>query len=217
MAKKSRKGIGEASESRGLSRRSFLSTTSAGAVGAAAAARLASGTARAAPSADVAPASQLTRIELSINGQKHRLLAEPRWTLLYVLREKLAMTGAKMGCERGECGSCTVLLDDQTRYACMTLAMEAQGAEITTVEGLLVGEELGAVQQAFLENDAFQCGYCTPGQVVAVEGLLRANPDPSLDEIRLGVSGNLCRCGAYPNIFKAAKQAAELKRKGGRS
>ncbi len=217
MAKKSRKGNGEASETRGLSRRRFLSTTSAGAVGAAAAARLASGTASAAPAADVASAGQLARVELNINGQEHRLLVEPRWTLLHVLREKLGMTGAKVGCERGECGSCTVLIDDQARYACMTLAMEAQGTQVTTVEGLLQGEELGAVQQAFLENDAFQCGYCTPGQVMAVEGLLRANPDPSLDEIRLGVSGNLCRCGAYPNIFKAAEQAAELKRKGGRS
>jgi xanthine dehydrogenase YagT iron-sulfur-binding subunit len=99
----------------------------------------------------------------------------------------------------------------------MTLAVEAEGAEITTVEGLLQGEELGAVQQAFLEHDAFQCGYCTPGQVMAVEGLLRANPSPSLEEIRTGVSGNLCRCGAYPNIFRAAARAAELEGGGGGS
>jgi xanthine dehydrogenase YagT iron-sulfur-binding subunit len=96
----------------------------------------------------------------------------------------------------------------------MTLALEAEGSEIITLEGLMDGEELGPVQRAFAEHDAFQCGYCTPGQVVAVEGLLRANPDPSLDEIRRGVSGNLCRCGAYPNIFRAAAHAAELKKGG---
>jgi xanthine dehydrogenase YagT iron-sulfur-binding subunit len=105
-----------------------------------------------------------------------------------------------------------VLLDDVPRYACMTLALEAEGAEITTIEGLMDGEELGHVQQAFKEKDAFQCGYCTPGQMIAVEGLLRTNPKPDLEEIRLGVSGNLCRCGTYPNIFKAARRAGELKR-----
>jgi xanthine dehydrogenase YagT iron-sulfur-binding subunit len=132
--------------------------------------------------------------------------------LLFVLREKVGLPGSKNGCERGECGACTVLIDDVPRYACMTPAIEAQEMEITTVEGLVVGEDLGSVQQAFLEHDAFQCGYCTSGQVMAVEGLLRANSDPSLAEIRVGVSGNLCRCGAYPNIFRAAAQAAEARR-----
>ena len=101
---------------------------------------------------------------------------EPRWSLLFVLREKMGLTGTKVGCERGECGACTVLINGVPRYACMTLALEAEGDEITTVEGLMEGEELGPVQQAFLENDAFQCGYCTPGQIMAAEGLLRANP-----------------------------------------
>ena len=122
------------------------------------------------------------------------------------------MTGTKLGCDRGECGACTVLVDDVPRYSCMTLALEAEDSEITTLEGLLDGEELGDVQRAFAEKDAFQCGYCTPGQIMAVEGLLRSNPDPSLEQIRTGVSGNLCRCGTYPNIFKAARQAADLKR-----
>jgi xanthine dehydrogenase YagT iron-sulfur-binding subunit len=106
------------------------------------------------------------------------------------------------------------------RYACLTLAVEAEGAEITTVEGLLSGEELGPVQQAFLEQDGFQCGYCTPGQVMAAEGLLRASPTPDVGEVRHGMSGNLCRCGAYPNIARAVHRAAELKRgmgKGGRT
>jgi xanthine dehydrogenase YagT iron-sulfur-binding subunit len=158
---------------------------------------------------------EMTRVRLLINGRQRRLLVEPRWSLLFVLREKLGLTGTKVGCERGECGACTVLIDGRPRYACLTLALEAEGKEITTLEGLMKGEELGPVQQAFQEEDAFQCGYCTPGQIMAVEGLLRHNPDPSAEEIRTGVSGNLCRCGTYPHIFKAARRAAELKRKKG--
>jgi xanthine dehydrogenase YagT iron-sulfur-binding subunit len=105
-----------------------------------------------------------------------------------------------------------VLIDGVPRYACLTLAVEAQGSEVTTLEGLMDGETLGPVQKAFAEADAFQCGYCTPGQIMAVEGLLRANPDPSAEEIRRGASGNLCRCGAYKHIFEATHRAAELKR-----
>jgi xanthine dehydrogenase YagT iron-sulfur-binding subunit len=140
-----------------------------------------------------------------------------RWTLLFVLRERLGFTGTKVSCERGECGSCTVLMDGVPRYACMTLAVEAEGSEITTVEGLLDGEELGNVQKAFVEEDAFQCGYCTSGQIMAAEGLLRANPSPTLHQIQTGMSGNLCRCAAYVNIFKAVDRAADEKKKGGRS
>ncbi|MGB5987014.1 MAG: (2Fe-2S)-binding protein, partial [Desulfobacterales bacterium] len=151
----------------------------------------------------------LTQIDLNINGERHELLVEPRWSLLYVLREKIGLTGSKEGCGRGECGACTVLMDDLPRYACLTLAVEAQGAAITTVEGLMEGEALGKVQAAFVQEDAFQCGYCTPGQIISVEGLLRRNPAPSLDEIRTAVSGNLCRCGAYAHIFKAAGRAAK--------
>ncbi|MDH3253659.1 MAG: (2Fe-2S)-binding protein [Acidobacteriota bacterium] len=196
----------------GVSRRDFISSASLGTLGIV----TARGAQAAATSAEspIVEAGERIPVRLSINGRAHRLLVEPRWSLAYVLREEIGLTGAKLGCGRGECGSCTVLMDDTPRYACMTLAVEAEGAEIATLEGLLVGEELGAVQQAFAEHDAFQCGYCTPGQVMAVEGLLRANADPSLDDIRLGVSGNLCRCGAYPNIFKAAKLAGEIKRGG---
>jgi xanthine dehydrogenase YagT iron-sulfur-binding subunit len=165
-----------------------------------------------AAAAEVAEPEEAVKIALSVNGRKHRILVEPRWSLLFVLRERLGLTGTKVGCERGECGACTVLIDDEPRYACMTLAVEAVGRKITTLEGLMHGEQLGPVQQAFLEKDAYQCGYCTPGQIVAVEGLLRANPAPSKEEIRTGVSGNLCRCGAYVNIFKAADRAAELKK-----
>jgi xanthine dehydrogenase YagT iron-sulfur-binding subunit len=154
-------------------------------------------------------------VALRINGRTHRLLVEPRWSLLHVIRERLGLMGSKAGCERGECGSCTVLIDGVARYACLTLAVEAEGTEITTIEGLLRGEQLGATQQAFLEEDAFQCGYCTPGQIMAAEGLLRANPSPDLAQIRQGMAGNLCRCGTYVHIVKAVDRAAELKRAGG--
>jgi xanthine dehydrogenase YagT iron-sulfur-binding subunit len=149
---------------------------------------------------------------LNINGRAYSLNVEPRWTLLHVLRDRLGLMGTKSGCERGECGACTVLIDGLARYACMTLAVEASGAQITTIEGLMRGEELGLVQQAFVEEDGFQCGYCTPGQIVSVEALLRKNPEPSIDQIREGVSGNLCRCGAYGHIFRAAQWAAELRK-----
>jgi len=197
----------------GITRRGFLQIMGAGAV-----ASGASGAFSAEPAAETAEPAELTRIRLLVNGRRHRLTVEPRWSLLFVLREKLGLTGTKVGCERGECGACTVLLDGQPRYSCLTLAVESEGKEITTLEGLMRGEDLGPVQQAFLERDAFQCGYCTPGQIMAVEGLLRSTPDPSFEEIRRGVSGNLCRCGTYDHIFKAARRAADLKReKGGAS
>ncbi len=193
----------------GMTRRGFLSTIGAGAITIAVPSKIA---AQPAAESEMTEHGEMTKVTLQINGRKYRLLVEPRWSLLSVLRERLGLTGSKVGCDRGECGSCTVLIDDVPRYACMTLAIEAEGAKITTLEGLMKGEELGPVQQAFVEHDAFQCGYCTPGQIMAVEGLLRGNPNPSIDEIRRAVSGNLCRCGAYKHIFNAAKRAAELKK-----
>jgi len=194
----------------GLSRRGFIASIGTSAVAAAAVA-----TVSAEQQAAEAKPSEMTRVALRINGREHRLLVEPRWSLLFVIREQLGLTGTKVGCERGECGACTVLIDGVARYACLTLALEAEGHEVTTLEGLMAGEELGPVQQAFAQQDAFQCGYCTPGQIMAVEGLLRENPSPSLDEIRRGVSGNICRCGTYAFIFKAAEQAAALRKQGG--
>ena len=194
---------------KGVTRRGFLGSVGAGAVAAA------TGVAhRAEAVPEITDPGKMLQVVLAINGRVHHLLVEPRWTLLFVLRERLGITGTKVGCERGECGSCTVLIDGRPRYACVTLAVEAEGTEITTVEGLLVGEELGEVQQAFVAEDALQCGYCTPGQVMAAEGLLRANPSPTLDEIRHGMSGNLCRCAAYVHIFKAVDHAAKLKKGG---
>ncbi|HCW91519.1 MAG TPA: (2Fe-2S)-binding protein [Marinobacter sp.] len=154
----------------------------------------------------------MVRITLNINGRKHRLLVEPRWTLLYVLRDRMGMTATKVGCERGECGACTVLIDDRPRYACMTLALEAENQRITTLEGLMKGEELGTTQQAFLDHDAYQCGYCTPGQIMSAEGLLRATANPTREQIAEALSGNLCRCGAYVHIFDAVETAAQKRK-----
>jgi xanthine dehydrogenase YagT iron-sulfur-binding subunit len=195
---------------KGVTRRGFLGSVGAGAAAVAAGVSL-----KGEATVQITDPDEMVQVALKVNGRVHRLLVEPRWTLLFVLRERLGITGTKAGCERGECGSCTVLFDGSPRYACMTLATEAGGAEITTVEGLLDGEQLGETQQAFVEEDAFQCGYCTPGQVMAAEGLLQINPSPSVDEIRRGMSGNLCRCGTYAHITNAVTRAAELK-KGGR-
>jgi xanthine dehydrogenase YagT iron-sulfur-binding subunit len=195
-----------------ISRRGFLASAGTGAVCMAVSGRLLASSGGE-ETASVLTPDVLSKITLRINGRDHALLVEPRWTLLYVLREKLGLSGAKEGCGRGECGACTVLVDDIPRYACLTLAVEAEGADVTTVEGLMDGEALGPVQSAFVEEDAFQCGYCTPGQIMSVEGLLRNNPAPSMEEIRMAVSGNLCRCGAYSHIFKAASRAAGNRRR----
>jgi len=191
----------------GLTRRGFMKFWGAGSMAVAVGGAAGQAVARE-EEPGVAPGEGLP-VTLDINGRQHTVLAEARWTLLYVLREELGLTAAKMGCERGECGSCTVLIDNAPRYACLTLAMEAEGHGIETAEGLMEGEQLGQVQQSFAKEDGLQCGYCTPGQIMAAEGLLRKNPDPSFDEIRLGMSGNLCRCGAYAHIFNAVADAAK--------
>jgi xanthine dehydrogenase YagT iron-sulfur-binding subunit len=196
-------------QSDGMRRRGFFGALGAGVVGI-------NAVTNAAPSAENSvPSTGLVGISLRVNEQSLRVSVEPRWTLSYVLRDRLGMTGTKVGCDRGECGSCTVMIDGVPRYACLTLAVEAEGHEVTTVEGLMAGEQLGPVQQAFVEEDALQCGYCTSGQVVAAEGLLRKNANPDRAEIRVGMSGNLCRCGAYPHIFAAVERAAELRKNGG--
>jgi xanthine dehydrogenase YagT iron-sulfur-binding subunit len=202
----------ERHEKPGVSRRGFITSMGAGVVGTAA---LGARPVEAAPAPAIAAGETVT-LALQVNGVARRVAVEPRTTLLEVLRGPLGLTGAKPGCERGECGACTVLVDGEPRYACMMLALEAEGADVTTVEGLLDGETLGPVQQAFVEKDGYQCGFCTSGQVMAVEGLLRKRKDPTPEEIREGVSGNLCRCGAYVHIFESARRAGELKRGGGR-
>jgi aerobic-type carbon monoxide dehydrogenase small subunit (CoxS/CutS family) len=150
-------------------------------------------------------------IALKINGQIYRCSLPPQRTLLDALREDLGLTGTKRGCDEGTCGACTVLLDGKPVYACLTLAVECGGHDIETIEGLSTGEKLHPVQEAFIAEDALQCGFCTPGQVLSVKALLDRDPAPSAQAIRRAVSGNICRCGAYPNIIKAALSAAKTK------
>ena len=148
-------------------------------------------------------------VELTINGKKQALQLEPRITLLDALRDNLNITGAKRVCDRGECGACTVLLDNKAVYACSILAIDAQGKQITTVEALTRGDKLHPVQQAFVDNDASQCGFCTPGFIVATKAFIDKHPAPTADDIRRGLSGNLCRCGTYHGIQQAIAQLAQ--------
>jgi xanthine dehydrogenase YagT iron-sulfur-binding subunit len=220
-----------ASASAGLSRRGFIGSVAAIATCAAlhdhaeaqqAAAQ--TGGAPAMPASGAAP----RRVRLLVNGRAHDLSIEPRVTLLDALRDYAKMTGTKKGCDRGQCGACTVLVDGRRIKSCLTLAIMHEGAKITTVEGLAGERDLSALQAAFVERDAFQCGYCTPGQLCAATALideLRAGepsavtdlksgekPAPTDAEIRERMSGNLCRCGAYPNIVAAIRDVATKNR-----
>jgi xanthine dehydrogenase YagT iron-sulfur-binding subunit len=146
--------------------------------------------------------------ELNINGKPTQVTAEPHVTLLGVLRDQLGLTGAKLVCDRGACGACTIHLDGRPVNSCMVLATRARGHRITTIEGLGTADRMHPVQSAFVANDALQCGFCTPGMVMSVAAELNRNPAPSLDDIKHAVAGNICRCGAYPHVFKAALAAA---------
>ena len=148
-------------------------------------------------------------VALNINGDAYELAVAPTHTLLEVLREDAGLTGTKHGCEQGECGLCTVLIDGRPQFSCLTLAIEAEGAEIRTVEGLARNGELHPLQQAWGETGASQCGYCTPGMLMSTTALLRENPSPSEDEIKKALQGNICRCTGYWNIFEAVKAASE--------
>lgn len=148
------------------------------------------------------------KLVLQVNGSRQEIEAEPRVTLLDVLRNRLQLTGAKEVCDRATCGGCTVLVNGKAVYACMKLAIEMEGQDIVTVEGLSDGRNLTPIQRAFVGCDAMMCGYCTSGFVLALTALLRETPHPSLDEIKKVCAGNLCRCGAYPHIFKAAQAVA---------
>jgi carbon-monoxide dehydrogenase small subunit len=149
------------------------------------------------------------KLELTVNGERCEADVWEGESLLYALRERLGLYGSKNACEQGECGSCSVLLDGSLVCACLVLAAQAEGHEIVTVEGLADGDALHPVQEAFVEAGAVQCGFCTPGLVVAATDLLRQNPDPNNDEIREALSGNLCRCTGYTKIFDAVRLAAE--------
>jgi xanthine dehydrogenase YagT iron-sulfur-binding subunit len=145
---------------------------------------------------------------LIVNGESKPLKLDPRTTLLDALREHIGLTGSKKGCDHGQCGACTVLIDGRRVVSCLTLALVAEGRQILTIEGLAKGNDLHPMQQAFIEQDAFQCGYCTPGQIMSAVGCVKEGHAGSDDDIREYMSGNICRCAAYPNIVAAVKQAA---------
>jgi xanthine dehydrogenase YagT iron-sulfur-binding subunit len=202
-------GAGESSPA--PSRRSFIATT--GAVGGAVVAGGVTGGThllgpQEAAAADTSPSS---RVSLTVNGTRRTVRVDNRTSLLDLLREHFALTGAKKGCNTGACGACTVLVDGQRVNSCLTLAVRLEGAEVTTIEGLADGDRLHPLQQAFVEQDAFQCGYCTPGQIMSGVGCLQEGHTGSPEEIREWMSGNICRCGCYVKIVRALEQAAGRK------
>jgi len=154
------------------------------------------------------PADEMT-IELTVNGRRREVQVAAHHTLLDVLRDRLGLTGSKECCAEGECGACTIIVDGRGVNSCLMLAVEADGSEVQTIEGLAVGDRLSPIQEAFLEHGAVQCGFCIPGMVMSAQALLSANPHPSREEIREGLSGNLCRCGGYNQICHAVAAAAE--------
>lgn len=148
-------------------------------------------------------------IKLKVNGKIHEVEIEPHETLANVLRKKLDFRGVRIYCEEGECGSCTVLLEGKPVTSCLMLAMQAEGREITTIEGLGTEENLHPIQEAFIEEQGFQCGFCTPGIILSTKNLLEENPKPTPSEVSVALSGHICRCGAYPHIIKAVMNAAQ--------
>jgi xanthine dehydrogenase YagT iron-sulfur-binding subunit len=150
-------------------------------------------------------------LTLFVNGRSVRVTADPASTLAEALRYSLGLTGTKIGCDRGACSACTVWLDGEVAASCMTLALDARGRQITTIEGLADGTNLHAVQQAFIEHDAMQCGFCTPGMVMSCAALVERNPECTLEDVKAAVSGHLCRCGTYPNVFEATLAAARAR------
>jgi len=151
----------------------------------------------------------MKQIRFSVNGKNYELSVTPRRTLLEVIREELGLTGTKEGCGLGECGACTVIMDGKTVNSCLVLATEADGKQIATIEGVANGDKLHPLQQAFIDHGGFQCGFCTPGMIMSAKALLDANPKPTEDEIKKGISGNFCRCTGYTKIIESIKAAAE--------
>ncbi|WP_327672747.1 MULTISPECIES: (2Fe-2S)-binding protein [unclassified Streptomyces] len=192
-------------------RRTFIATTSAAGGALAAGGLLAGPSLLGAQEAAAAEASPSTNVTLTVNGRRHTVTADNRTSLLDLLREHLGLTGSKKGCNAGACGACTVLVDGQRVNSCLTLAIRLDGAEVTTVEGLADGDKLHPLQQAFIDQDAFQCGYCTPGQIMSGVGCIKEGHTGSAEEIRESMSGNICRCGCYVKIVRAVEQATGRK------
>ena len=164
-------------------------------------------TSTAPPDRDTIPVPGRISVALTVNGVETELKVAPWTTLLDALRDHLDLTGTKKGCDHGQCGACTVLVDGRRINSCLTLAVMKDGMHVTTIEGLATNDALHALQQAFIDHDAFQCGYCTPGQICSAAGLIAEGRGRAADEIRELMSGNICRCGAYPNIVRAIQQA----------
>ncbi|MEU6443137.1 (2Fe-2S)-binding protein [Streptomyces sp. NPDC047046] len=196
------------SPSSGPTRRTFIATTSAAGGVVLAGGAIGGSLLAAADEADAAPAVPTSRICLTVNDIRRTVTVDNRTSLLDLLREHLDLTGAKKGCDAGACGACTVLVDGQRQNACLTLAVRMEGAEVTTIEGLADGARLHPLQQTFIDEDAFQCGYCTPGQIISGVGCIQEGHTGSPEEIREWMSGNICRCGCYVKIVRAVEQAA---------
>jgi len=211
MSEKPEKGVDSPSEngtSGGLTRRRFLEGTGAALVVATAVPKL-SGASPASASVVQEPAAvPSTSIRVVVNGTEHRMEVEDRWTLNELLRDGLELTGSKIGCNRGECGACTVLLDGEPVYSCSTLAVWADGRTVVTVEGLESAGDPSVVQEAFMDHNAPQCGFCTSGQLMTATALLEENPEPTAEEVRRAMAGNLCRCSNYNAIVEAVLAAA---------
>ncbi len=202
----------EKSKPRSISRRKFLKDLGTGVAGSAVIIK----SIHASPQGEkprAAAGHQKNRVPLSltVNGKTVEVQVESQTTLAELLRNHLQLAGTKVVCNHGECGACTVLMNGKAVYSCHILALDAAGSEIVTVEGLLTGEKLHPIQEAFVEHDGLQCGFCTPGQIMSAQALLLENPHPTRDEVLVGMSGNLCRCAAYPNIIKSVLAAAEAK------
>ncbi len=189
------------------SRREFLE--SAGTTAALASAVPVLGISTAQAQSDIESTAAKTRIQLTVNGSRHSVDVEDRWTLVEVLRDQLDLTGTKIGCDRSECGACTVIMNGKPVYSCSQLAVWADGTQVTTVEGLASGGQLSPVQQAFVENNGPQCGFCTPGQLMTATALLSNNATPNADEVKQALVGNLCRCSNYNAIVEAVVMAGE--------
>ncbi|HWC19245.1 MAG TPA: (2Fe-2S)-binding protein [Terriglobales bacterium] len=199
-------------ESGGVSRRAFLKSAGAGAAGVTAASLVdLSAIAQQSGNSKVAGPGKVP-VTLNVNGTAKHVNIEPRTTLAEALRTDLGLTGTKVVCDRGSCSACTVWLDKTPVCSCLTLAIDAAPHKITTIEGLASGEHLHPVQAAFIEHDALQCGFCTPGMIMSCAGLLEHNPEPTLEDVKLATSGNLCRCGTYPKVFEATLAAAKARR-----
>jgi aerobic-type carbon monoxide dehydrogenase small subunit (CoxS/CutS family) len=190
-----------------MSRRSFLKGMATGTVAAAMGSLVPPLVSRA-EAVTLPPGMKEAVIGLDVNGRQYRVRVKSHWTLLDVLRREIGLTGTKKACDHGNCGACTVIVDGKAVYACSLLAIAVEGKRILTVEGLKAGERLHPIQKAFSEHGGYQCGYCTPGQMMASKALLDKNPTPSREEVRLALSGNLCRCGAYPKIVESVLAAA---------